>query len=293
MRPRNIVVIALAVLVIGGFLMNNGRSDQAQFVQQGSESADQATPARAGAIADVIARQERALEQKAAEEERALTRDERALAQKIAQEERALAQKAAREEAALRRNGGAGQQGRAAVTAQPVPLAAAPQAPTGDTAGVQPEAGLASDDAAATSDQAASGAPVEGPATDMPVVSGADDTATGTSAADEADTRAAVPTPTPDAAEGSTDRGMEAAGDDQTTADTIERTASKAELEHLLKPENFDHDAIVALIEDADELSLTKRLALRALVEGATAASAMAENAIGSIRVALDLPPLD
>ena len=291
MRPRSIVVIVLAVAVTAGLVLSGGRSDQVQLVQQSSEAADQVAPARNEAIAEVIARQDRALEQKAAEEERALTSDERALARKIAQDERAMAAKAAREEAALRRNGAASQQGPAAMTAQPASMTTDPQLSRGDTARVQTDPVPPSGDDTATSDRNASGAPAEGPATDVPIVSGGNDTATGT--AEEADATGTAPTATPEASGDATEGRREAAGDDQPEADTPGRTTDMAELERLLTLETFDHDAVVTLIEDADELSLGKRLALRALVEGATAASAMAENAIGSIRMALDLPPLD
>ena len=289
MRPRTLVAVAVAIAVIAGFVLNNRHSDQVRLVQQDIGSAAQAAPARDTALADVVARQERSLAQKAAAEERALTRDQRDLAEKIARDERALAQKAALEQAALREAGRAGQQARVAATAQTAPDDAVdPQPPTGERAAVQPDAGRVSDDAMAITDQNAS---AEGSADGSAVASGEDDPATDAGIADEADSALAVAAP--DTAGQAADGPTAPAGDGQADAEGTAGRTTMAELEHLLTLETFDHDAVVALIDDAADLNLGKRLALRALAEGATAATSMAETAIGSIRESLDLPPVN
>ena len=288
MRPRTLVAVAVAIAVIAGFVLNNRHSDQVRLVQQDIGSAAQAAPARDTALADVVARQERSLAQKAAAEERALTRDQRDLAEKIARDERALAQKAALEQAALREAGRAGQQARVAATAQTAPDDADPQPPTGEGAAVQPDAGRVSDDAMAVTDQNAS---AEGSADGSAVAPGEDDPATDAGISDEADSAVAVAAP--DTAGQAADGPTAPAGDGQADAEGTAGRTTMAELEHLLTLETFDHDAVVALIDDAEDLNLGKRLALRALAEGATAATSMAETAIGSIRESLDLPPVN
>ena len=289
MRPRIFVAMVIAFVVVAGFVLSSGRPDQGQLAQQSTEPVAEAAPAHSGALAEVIAREDRALARKAAEEARALTSDERHLAQKIAHDERALARKAALEQAALRDNGRARQQDRMAATTQAVPAAAdAPLAASdGDGVAARSDAGTTSGAATAMDEQDTSGAIVEGSTT-----SAADDPETAAGSADQADpadTAGAAPMPEGDAADGT----MESAGNGQADIDVTGGAAGTADLEHLLKLENFDHDAVVALIDDAEDLSTGKRLALRALAEGATAATSMAETAIGSMREALDLPPVN
>lgn len=70
-------------------------------------------------------------------------------------------------------------------------------------------------------------------------------------------------------------------------------TATTTAPQELLTPENFDRDEVLALIDDADQLSDDARSSLRALVEGTSANPDMVEPAITSIRDALDMPPLN
>jgi hypothetical protein len=61
----------------------------------------------------------------------------------------------------------------------------------------------------------------------------------------------------------------------------------------LLTPENFEREEVLALIDESEELSDERRSTLRALVERASDDPEMVDEAINSIRVALDLPPLN
>ncbi|MFN4128976.1 MAG: hypothetical protein ACK4GC_04060 [Paracoccaceae bacterium] len=93
------------------------------------------------------------------------------------------------------------------------------------------------------------------------------------------------------------DRALQGIGQDGTAPDATTGTATtdptQTEPEELLTPENFDRDEVLALIEDAEQLTDEQRSTLRAVVEGASANPAMIEAAIGSIRAALDLPALN
>jgi type II secretory pathway pseudopilin PulG len=62
--------------------------------------------------------------------------------------------------------------------------------------------------------------------------------------------------------------------------------------ETLLTPEAFNRDAIIELIDAAEHLTEEERETLRELVEAADEEPAMVDNAIQSVRNALDLPPL-
>lgn len=76
-------------------------------------------------------------------------------------------------------------------------------------------------------------------------------------------------------------------------ADAAAVTTIATDPEQLLTPEEFDREDVLALLDRSEQLTAERRSTLRALVEGASSNPDMINAAIGSIRAALDLPPLD
>ncbi|MBK5926438.1 hypothetical protein [Rhodobaculum claviforme] len=134
---------------------------------------------------------------------------------------------------------------------------------------------------------------------DAASVPGDDSTLTGeelTEGAAIAQPDGATPTPAdPDR----TDSTVERAGDAQpadaprTTGGSAPEADGPRDLEQVLTPESFDRGAVLALIEDSEQLNEEQRDSLRELVEVAATTPDMVRTAIETIRNALALPSLD
>ena len=261
MRTGTIVAIAIAgVLVIGGVVWYNSGPDQARLDAERTEQAavtareeDRAREEEEQAASQEIAREQEAAREAEEAEARAVEEDEARIAEEI--EARAADEAAAREDAA------SGPEDDAIVIGDEI---------TEDTTVVQSEGSsptlLDPDSTDTTVERVDDAQPADGDAQRDTATTTAD---TGTQ---ETDARTAAADATGGSADGS---------------------AGPTDPEQVLSPENFDRDAVLALIEDSERLNDQQRDSLRELVEVAATTPDMVDTAIETIRRALNLPSLD
>ena len=266
MRTGTIVAIAVAgIIAIGGIVRYNSSSDQARL------DAERTVPTAA------IARDETQTtgqEEQAASSE--IAREQEAAREVEAAEARAADDATTRQEAAsgpahdnLAVGGGITEDTAAAESDSPAAALVDPDS-------ADSTAGMVDDAQAADAD-----APRDTAAGTADTAAGTADTATGTA----------------DTATGSADTGTQEAGARLAAADATEGaadgSAGQSEPEQTLRPESFDREAVLALIEDSEQLNDEQRASLQELVEVASTTPDMVENAIETIRNALDPPSVD
>ena len=280
MRTGTIVAIAVAgIIAIGGIVRYNSSSDQARL------DAERTVPTAA------IARDETQTtgqEEQAASSE--IAREQEAAREVEAAEARAADDATTRQEAAsgpahdnLAVGGGITEDAAAAESDSPAAALVDPDS-------ADSTAGMVDDAQAADAD-----APRDTATGTADTATGTADTAAGT--ADTATGTADTATGTADTATGSADTGTQEAGARLAAADATEGaadgSAGQSEPEQTLRPESFDREAVLALIEDSEQLNDEQRASLQELVEVASTTPDMVENAIETIRNALDPPSVD
>jgi hypothetical protein len=258
MRPRVIIgiVVALAI-IIGGVIWYNNQAEQARLEEQRIEQA--------------------AIEAREAEEARAL------------EEEAALEAERERQEALAAEEVEAAQEAEVVVVEPETPAALSED---GTVEAVVPPEGTANEEAAGTTEEdlpvvgdVATGDAVVVETTADPVIIDADETDSTARIVGEGETANPVAVIEP---------GTTTAATDAPPADTaVAGTTTPLEPAELLVPDSFDQDQVLVLIDESDQLTDQQRSTLRALVEGTTSNPATIDSAIGVIRAALDLPPLE